>query len=191
MGLLAVVGIEGEPVAGDGPGGVGIGLVARAVDGEVAARHGQADAARHVQLPGQGEQSQDGANRLHAAVGVLQARVHDRAAAVAGGHQPGQLAHGVRRYPGDRGHLLGAEVLDVAGELIETVAPALGEGLVVAIFGEQHLDEPQGQGAVGAGADRDPLRAGALGGLGAARVDDHDAGAAGRRRFQALQIPRR
>ena len=176
VGLAAEVRVYGEGLARYRPVEVGVLLVARAVDREVRVEHRETDSARDIELAGQREQGEDGPDRLDAAVGVLEARVHDRAGPRSAADAARQVADGVGRHAGDRLGYVGPEVLHVGSQLIEPVAPLFGEGLVEQLLVDHHLDHAERERSVRPRSDRDPLGAGAGRGLGVARVYHDDVG---------------
>ncbi len=174
-----VMAVDGEALAPQGLFHVGVGDEPRAVLGKGVLPHADVPAAGNVELPGEPPQGEDGADRLHAAVRILQPGVHDRAGAPGRGEGAGEGADRRRRDAGDPLHHFGPEVLHVAAEVLEADGPFPGELLVVELLLHQDLDHPQGEGAVGSRAHRHPLGPGLPGGAVAARVDGDDPGAPG------------
>ena len=73
-------------------------------------------------------------------------------------------------------HHLRSKVLGIPGELFEADRPPFHKLLVVELFLDQDPAHPQGQGAVGAGTNRDPFRIRVLGHDRPAGIDHHQAG---------------
>ena len=189
--LMAVKRIDGDLLHPDRAIQVGVRLVARAVDREVRVRHRQADSPRDVQVPRKGEKRQHGPNRLHSAIGVLQAGVHHRARPVRTPEAPRQIADGLRRYPGYlRRHFRG-EVLNVRLQFLEAVAPVLREVFIVQLFVDQHSNHAEGQGAVRSRPNRNPLGVATLCGLRTPRIDDRHFRPVPGGRFEPVHVQRR
>ena len=103
----------------------------------------------------------------------------------------GQVSYCVCWHPGDSFGHFRAEVLNIGRQRLKTVAPVLGEILIVKVLLDHHFDYAQGEGTVGAGSNRDPLCIGTNRRFCAAGIDYHDIRTTLGRRFQPEHVHRR
>ena len=114
-------------------------------------------AARHVRVAGDGPQRVDGLRR-----GDADNRLVNGQAPVDGGGLGLRVGarrpdYGVLRNPAHRLRPLRRPFLDALGKLVEAVAPLLDELAVVEVLGDDDVEHGQGERAVGAGAQAQPI----------------------------------
>ncbi len=159
MGFAPIEAVDRKAVPAQGLFDIRVGNQAVPIDGKEILWHGETAAAGDVQLPGQGPEDHGGPNGLDAAVAVFQPGIHDRGGAMGLGQSPGQRAAGGCRHPGDVFHHFRPKMLDIAGKILKAVGPVPDKGFVEKLLLDHYLTQGQGQGAVGAGADGQPLGA--------------------------------
>ena len=129
--------------------------------------------------PGAGERRQagDGAHRGGAAGTAVEAVVETDGARAGAAVVARQLADRLGGQAGDGGSPVGRPFAHALGQRLEAEGVSGNVIVVEQVFGDQHLHHRQRQRAVGAG-HRGEVKVGLGGGLGAPRVDHHEARAA-------------